>query len=308
MKPYQGIEHQWLNDGYKIWICNNILYASIIFTWKVNEVISLIKNQKRKAIVGGPGAILMSSHFDNIAEVRTHLDFIEPVTLHNPFATFTTRGCVNNCKFCAVPKIEGKFKEISNFIPRPIICDNNFLVSSKKHFNKVIDSLKQMPYVDFNQGLEAKYFTSAKADRIAELKNVKIRFAFDVIEDEKFIIDAINLAKKKGFKKISCYVLIGFNDTPSDALYRAKLLRKLNIYVYCMRYQPLDSLQKDSYISPNWTDYELKRVKNYWKWPLNIPFEEYETRKDTSNLGFGLIDRRGIKIRKELYKEEINEN
>jgi len=300
------------------WQLANVLCVSVPFTWDVVSAIHFISESKRnsrnlKVLVGGPGAMLMKDKFEGVATVKKECKNLEPVLFHNPLATFTTRGCPNKCLFCSVPKVEGSFKEISDFIPRPIICDNNFTASSRKHFDKVVDKLKNFPFVDFNQGLEAKKFTPYIADRIGELKKVQVRFAFDHIKTEKFVVDAINLARKKGLKNISCYMLIGFNDTPEESLYRAKLLRSLKVQIYVMRYQPLDSKKKDQYIATEkgWTDYELKRFKRYWRGQglYKNSFEDYDHRKNTLNEGFGLVDSLGIEHRKEIYKNikgEIN--
>lgn len=251
---------------------------SVPFTWLVEDAIGIISDSQKKAVVGGPGAWLMKDRFKGITEVQKNGDFFEPVIHHNPLATFTTRGCPNHCSFCAVPQIEGDFWEIPDFTPRPVVCDNNFLFSGTKHFNRVIDRLKCLPYVDFNQGLDASLFTPARATRLAELKHVKIRFAFDHVNDEQVVVDAIVRAKYEGFKDIGCYVLIGFNDTPDDAIYRLQIIKSHGIWPNPMRYQPLNTMKKNSYIGENWTGEQLRRFMKYWsrlRWLEHIPFEDF---------------------------------
>lgn len=270
--------------SFAAWQVNGIVYISIPFTWLYDEAIKFIKTQKKKVIVGGPGAILIRDKFDGIAEVQNTIDFCEPVLFHNPLATFTTRGCVNSCSFCAVPKIEGQFREISNFTPRPIVCDNNFLACSRKHFDNVIDKLKLMPYVEFNQGLEARLFRTYRASRIAELKVRDVRFAFDSAGKEGELANAIKLARQNGIKKVSILMLYGFTDTPADALYRAKYLQSIGAdEIYPMRYQPLTSTRKNSFVNTKtgWTEYELQRFRNYWMKSRNgvmknVPYEDFE--------------------------------
>lgn len=284
---------QW-KKGIASWQACDVLYLSIPFTWLVNEAISIIKKSKNKVIVGGPGAILLRDRFDGLAEVQEDASPFEPIIYHNPFATFTTRGCPNKCPFCAVPKIEGKFREILDFTPRPIICDNNFLASSKKHFDRVIDKIKIFPYVDFNQGLEARLFTSRIADRFSELKRVKIRFAFDKLSDEKYVVDAINLAKKKGLKDIACYLLFGFKDSPEDAFYRAELLHSMKVQIYPMRFQSLNAERRNCYVPKDkkWTEYGIIKFRAYWandRYAYHFPFDEFKNRKERP-VGFGFIN------------------
>lgn len=269
--------NQW-RKGIATWTIKDTVYLSVPFTWLVEDAIGMILDSKKKAIVGGPGAWLMRDRFEGTAEVRETGEPFEPVIHHNPLATFTTRGCPNRCSFCAVPQIEGDFREVPDFIPRPIVCDNNFLFSSTKHFNHVIDKLKCLPYVDFNQGLDASLFTPARATRLAELKHVKIRFALDYAGEECIVVDAIGRARSAGLKNLGCYVLIGFNDTPEDALHRLELIKALDIWPNPMRYQPLNLTEKNSYVGKNWTGEQLRRYMKYWsrlRWLEHIPFEDF---------------------------------
>jgi hypothetical protein len=238
----------------------------------------MIIQSKKKFVVGGPGAVLSREKFDGIAKVKDSGSPFEPIIHHNPLATFTTRGCPNKCSFCAVPVLEGDFLEIENFTPRPIICDNNFLFSSPSHFSRVIESLKIFPFVDFNQGLDASLFTPTRAKMISQLKNVKIRFAFDHTREERVVVSAIERAENVGFKNLGCYVLIGFNDNPDDALYRLELLRSLGVSPNPMRYQPLNTEKKNSHVGENWTGPQLRRFMKYWSrltWYGHIPFEDF---------------------------------
>jgi len=313
--------------GPVLWQLHKTLYCSVVFTWDVPRAIDMInkrqnemgtpygtitngvRKNKFKVVVGGPGAMLMKEKFDGIAEIKNNLNPLEPVLFHNPLATFTTRGCINKCPFCAVPIIEGGFKEIKDFSPRPIVCDNNFLASSKSHFNKVIDKLKPLPFIDFNQGLDARLFKKHVANRLCELKQVQLRFAFDHISMENAVVDAIKLAQTKGFKNIGCYLLFGFKDTPSDALYRAKILQSLKVLIYPMRYQPLNAVKKNMYIATNngWTNYELNRFRAYWMHREfhKMKFEEFDPSKQLrqEDCGFGFYDKYKME-RKKLYEGE----
>lgn len=46
-----------------------------------------------------------------------------------------------------------------------------------------------------------------------------------------------------------------------------------------MRYQPLDALQRDSYVAPGWTARGLKRMTRYYsrlRWLEHIPYDDYD--------------------------------
>jgi len=263
------------------WIDGNKAYISVAFTWdlpKAKERASTLVTEGYTVYAGGPACLLMPEYLSDVA----HVNALEVSALerHNPEATFTSRGCVRNCKFCAVPKIEGKLVELDNWPVRPIVCDNNLLACSKAHFDKVVDRLKPLKKIDFNQGLDARLLTKYHADRLAEL-DCMTRLAFDSVNYESQFMRAYEALRKAKIAKrrIRVYVLIGFDDTPEDALYRLELVRSLKITPNPMRYQPLDILKKNSYVSPDWTDKELKRYMRYWsrlRWLNSVPFEEYD--------------------------------
>ncbi|MDD5288331.1 MAG: hypothetical protein PHY28_04385 [Dehalococcoidales bacterium] len=258
--------YQW-RKGIATWVKGSTLHISVPFTWLMEDAEKMKAKWKGDCVIGGSGLMLPSEYTE-----------FEPLILHNACATFTTRGCINNCSFCAVPKLEGEFREIPDFRPAPLICDNNLLASSKKHLRRVVDSLKQFPFVDFNQGLEAKLFTPEIADILGELK-CKVRFAFDHIGLESTVRNAIDLCRERTTKDIQVYCLIGFNDTPDDARNRLELIRSWGAMPNPMRYQPITTTKKDSFVAPRWTDRQLTDMVRYYSrlnWLGHIPFNEYK--------------------------------
>lgn len=242
------------------------LYLSVPFTWLMADAEKLAEKWQGEVRIGGPGTMK-----------PTVCNGFEPIQFHNGCATFTTRGCPNSCKFCAVPKLEGDLKEITDFRPAPIICDNNFLAASKLHISRTIDKLTVFSFIDFNQGLEAARFTPEIADQLGRL-NCHVRFAFDHWGVEAKVKDAIDLCRKRTTNKISIYCLIGFNDEPEDAKARLELIRSWGVLPNPMRYQPLDAKKKNDYVHPNWTEKELADTMRYYSrlnWLGFIPFEEY---------------------------------
>ena len=260
------------------WRIGRAFYVSVPFTWLLPEARCVAENYNGPVYAGGPAVDLMPEVMRDVA-VLDEPSPVPPLAMHNPLATFTTRGGPNRCPFCAVPKIEGDFVELQDWPVRPIVCDNNILASSREHFDRVIDRLKGLPYVDFNQGLDASLLTPHHARRLAELNGVKVRFAFDSLNDESVVADAIVLARKHGLKDFGCYVLIGFHDTPNDALYRLEKLREWGIRPNPMRYQPLNALEKDCYVEEGWTNHELRRMMCYYsrlRWVEHIPYEDFQ--------------------------------
>jgi hypothetical protein len=111
------------------------------------------------------------------------------------------------------------------------------LASSKKHFDRVVDRLKPLSSVDFNQGLDAGLLRPRHVSRLAELRGVKIRFSFDDVGKETKLHDAVRLCLSNGLKNISVYCLIGFDDTPEDARYRLEKILEWGAMPNPMRYR-----------------------------------------------------------------------
>ena len=84
---------------------------------------------------------------------------------------------------------------------KPIVCDNNFLATSRAHFNRSIDRLKLVSGVDFNQGLDARLLTKYHADRLSELDLYCVRLAWDHSGMERQFINAFETLIAAGIAK-----------------------------------------------------------------------------------------------------------
>lgn len=266
----------WLKDIAQ-WQIGKTLYLSVPFTWRLPKALKLAQAHRGPVLAGGPAVSLMPDYLAADASIGEPCP-VSPLIFHNPLATFSSRGCPNRCSFCAIPRIEGDFQELEDWRPAPIVCDNNLLAASKKHFDRVIDRLKPFPFVDFNQGLEARRLKPHHVRRLAELKKAKVRLAFDGLKSEKAVFEAITLCRKHGLNDFGVYVLIGFKDTPADAHYRLEKVREWGIRPSPMRFQPLDALSKNRYIASTWDERLLKDTMRYYSrlvWLGHLSFDEY---------------------------------
>lgn len=263
------------------WIEDDTAYMSVVFTWDLPQAYSRcawLNTEGHDVIVGGPAVRLMPEYLSDVATIG-YTDG-SALRRHHPCATRTSTGCVRKCPFCAVPIIEGGLVELNNWEIKPIVCDNNLLACSRKHFDRVIDSLKPVGGVDFNQGLDARFLTQHHAERLVELDPPRIRLAWDFTANESQVFHALELLGAAGFPHggVRVYVLIGYQDTPEDALYRLQTLWNQGYFPFPMRYQPLDTLQKNQYVGLGWTESELQRYMRYWsnlRFVSPIPFEEW---------------------------------
>lgn len=190
------------------------------------------------------------------------LTYVYPVS--DAYFLHTTRGCIRNCSFCAVPKIEPVFKpyfsikdkisqikELYGEKKDLMIMDNNILASDC--LEKIIDEIikcgygvdnnnytiikngkkqSRKRYVDFNQGLDARLIAENPnvIDLLSKVAVRPIRIAFDHANEEFIDIytKAMNMTAEKGISNASNYIMYNFNDTPSDLYKRLRINVELN--------------------------------------------------------------------------------
>ena len=255
------------------------LYLSVVFTWDLPKARRIaLHNPHKRVVAGGPATVLMPEYLSDCAEIQE--TYHSMVQLHNADACRTSKGCDRGCKFCAVKMVEGNFTELPTDNIKPIICDSNFLQSSNKHFNTVIDKCKALPYVDFNQGLDARLLTNDIAGRLSEVNIPTLRFAWDSAGCEAPVMKAIETVEKAGFKRshITVYCLVNHGEEPEEALYRLQTLKEAGVVGFPMRFQPLTTTEKNEHVDPKWDTDELKRFVRYWSrqnWLCKIPYAEF---------------------------------
>ena len=89
------------------WIEDDTAFVSVPFTWNLLKAFprcAALKQEGYHVRAGGPAVSLMPDYLATVAEIGGDVD---AVGRHNQNATFTTRGCIRQCEFCAVPKTEG---------------------------------------------------------------------------------------------------------------------------------------------------------------------------------------------------------
>lgn len=223
-----------------------------------------------RALVGGPAIKLMPTYFASMPWVTTGATLNGVLQRVNPLATKTSIGCVRKCSFCAVPRIEGKLKELSDWPDLPVICDNNLLACSVEHFDRVIDRLKKHNEVDFNQGIDARLLTSHHAGRFAELNRPIIRLALDSMDYACQWQSAYDILRHAGLPKklIRSYALIGFDSGPEEAWRRCEWIAGHGIKALPMWFHTLNQLKPNIVTSAQetlgWTDRERKLIMQYY--------------------------------------------
>lgn len=174
---------------------------------------------------------------------------------------FSMKGCRFNCKFCCVPKKEGRpynYNAIDEILINPnggnrlMLLDNDFFGGEnwKGNLERIIELKLKVCFV---QGLNIRIITDEQAELLSkcDYRNSKfnkkyLTFAWDKFRDEKLIINGIERCVRSGIptKNMQFFVLIGFDTTPEQDMHRVEMLRNLGAMPYVMPYNKDDKYQK----------------------------------------------------------------
>lgn len=225
----------------------DIVYVSKVFGDEYTDM-DLTIMQADKIIYGGTGFAIKvvngKEHYEptNDNKLPHEVEHIYPDYSLYPELTndmaygFLTRGCPNNCSFCIVSKKEGrqsiKVADLSEFWDgqRNIkLLDPNIL-ACKEH----IELLKQLAdsgaYVDFTQGLDARFINEENVALLKQIKVKMIHFAFDFMKNEKRIIDGFKLVKEHleiSERNSIVYMLTNYDTTIWEDLYRVRMIKEI---------------------------------------------------------------------------------
>ena len=170
---------------------------------------------------------------------------------------FTTRGCVRRCPFCIVPIKEGRLRVVGDIYDfwngqrKIVLLDNNLTAAPMEHFRLILNQIiENNLQPDFSQGLDIRLLNEEQAYLLSKIRigrNGHIHFAWDNINDEEAVRKGIALlAKYMPLRRIMFYVLIGYNSTPEEDLYRVETLRGLGVGPFVMPYNKKDPIRNNS--------------------------------------------------------------
>jgi hypothetical protein len=159
-----------------------------------------------------------------------------------------SRGCIRRCPFCIVGEKEGNIRAVNPMELNPKgkyiqILDNNFFANPK--WRSAIEYLKVKNQKVYFHGIDVRIIDEEQCKVLNSLRHIsKIHIAWDNAKDThtldkiKFMIQFV-----KPYK-IMCYVLIGFDSTEADDLYRINELKTLKIDPFVMPYDKNNNYQK----------------------------------------------------------------
>lgn len=159
---------------------------------------------------------------------------------------FLTRGCPRGCGFCHVEAKEGrcsyKVADLSEFWDgqKNIVLSDPNILACKDHMDLLKQLVDSKAKVEFNQGLDIRLINDRNLELLKQIKLTNIHFAFDRWQDKDIIEPRLRQFAKAGYNrnkgKVMVYILVNFDTTLEQDLYRIQLCRKLNFSPYPMIY------------------------------------------------------------------------
>lgn len=269
------------------------IYAAVLFTRSKESCGRLVEMYGDKVEIGGTGWDVKKRLPEEIETCRPDYDLYTAADLAGRMRGigtrehklqkakqivdvgigFTSRGCVRKCGFCFVPAKEGTFRQetpIADIInPRSniIILNDNNLTADPYCVEKLHEIRDRGLIVDINQGCDVRLMTEEKARALSEVKHLRsLHYAWDLMEYEGQVLQGIKTLTKyvKAWRHM-CFMLVGFNTTFKEDVYRYRKLEELGVRPYVMRYNETPDI----------------RLKHFARWVNSrickaCSFDEYE--------------------------------
>lgn len=228
----------------------DLVYASQVFTY--SEPSTYLPPD---TIWGGSGRDLVTRLPDDVETMRPDWSLWD--NWSPPWESdmgYSTRGCVRRCPFCNVREKDGDLRVVAEFgdlwngRDTLVLLDANLTAAPVEHFTKLCDdATREAVTLDFSQGLDARLLTAWHAIVLARSRTTRrMHMAFDSVSDEGAVREAIQVMSFAGIPahRLVFYVLIGFDTSEAEDLYRVELLRSLGADPFVMPFDRTDDYQR----------------------------------------------------------------
>lgn len=230
----------------------NKIYASKLFSF------TPMPQLPENAVIGGTGIDFYNRLPKEIEDATPSYSLYPDCNYH---LGFSMKGCRFNCKFCCVPKKEGRpynYNTIDEILINPnggnrlMLLDNDYFGGTEWKAN-LLRIIELKLKVCFVQGLNIRILTDEQAELLAkcDYRNLKfnkkyLTFAWDRFNDGKLIMQGIERCNKAGIPNghLQFFVLIGFDTTPEQDMERVMTLANLGCMPFVMPYNKADKYQK----------------------------------------------------------------
>lgn len=164
---------------------------------------------------------------------------------------FLTRGCVRKCPFCVVPAKEGTIRHHAHLSEwwrgqdRVRLLDAN--LTAIPDVIGYLDELEtSKARVEFSQGLDARLITPEIVQALVKIRRWGyLHTAWDWPDGEGAVMPGLRMLRDAlPIGSLTAYVLIGYNTTPEQDVYRVMRLREERINPFVMPFDKTDRYQK----------------------------------------------------------------
>lgn len=262
---------------------------SVIFSWDVDFAIEQARialNRGMKVMIGGGGTYQLRKHIKSETGIDAHYKAhpeLEAVDGQFKMVYFT-RGCVEHCFFCIVPKIEGHTVSLNKVSrPAPVILDNNLSEIPQEFQEYIVERYLSAGTrtVDANSGFEPKGINERVVRLFDQLPLRWWRLGFDEIKEEAEFLESVRIIQEFSKRKIRVYTMIG-HEPVDQCRYRCEKVIALGCEPVPQPYIELRARKKQPTIMHDWDDQHLKDFQRFFYRPAlwrQMSFEEYKPRK-----------------------------
>ena len=165
-----------------------------------------------------------------------------------PFSVqFFSRGCIRKCPFCLVREKEGYIQAVEPVELNPKgkwleVLDNNFFANPEWKY--AVDYLLKAKQPIKLHGVDVRIMNEEQAYWLNKLKmkqNIHIAWDLPQLDLTDRLKEMIKYVKSY---KITCYVLVGFNSTIEQDLFRLNTLKSLGITPFVQPYRDFTNNRK----------------------------------------------------------------
>lgn len=263
-----GDSVEWCGDMY--WDFDRV-YKSKIFTFSPDTD----RPFPCEVICGGTGYNVKSR-----LPVEVELSSLMDYSLYPQYSfsiQFFSRGCIRHCPFCLVHDKEGAIHPVEPVQLNPHgkhieVLDNNFFANPE--WKTAVGYLLTAKQKVNLHGVDVRIMDEEQAFWLNKLplhKDVHIAWDLPQIDLTDKLREVTRYIKPW---KLMCYILVGFNSTMEQDMYRIERCRELGIKPYAMPYRDFENKTKPSQYAKDLAQYVNKpMVFNSCK------FEDFSPRK-----------------------------
>lgn len=190
---------------------------------------------------------------------------------------FFSRGCIRQCPFCLVHEKEGDIHTVKPVELNPQgkhieVLDNNFFANPE--WKSAVDYLLNAKQRVNLHGVDVRILNKEQAywlNKLPLYKSIHIAWDLPQIDLTDKLHEILRYIKPW---KLMCYILVGFNSSIEEDMYRIERCRELGIKPYVMPYRDFENKTKPSQYAKDLAQYVNKPM--IFK---SCKFEDFSPRK-----------------------------